>query len=343
MDERDFDAFSDASSATFRPYYCAECKGVTAYCYCEVCKDPYCSNCWYYLHPKEPLSSHPWYMIEQPPGVEHDVQMRPCIVREDIANTVSDAVARARAAATHQVIAKSILAETMQKDDASSKTDPDQVANGDGSISSLVTVKDRSPRPSLKDPFGSPLSLKDVRKYLDKTAKRGALPPSLQRHIRIERGEVTMAAAQQLFAPERVDDPYVSKLLRGEGDMEEVDPWLIGINESGGDDKHKYTPHLTSDSIRDRPYMEGYTVASLAEQKDYYRKNREHQLSLIMKQSYEASLHGSNLGPVFRNTQYQRSRSSPRRKPPITNRFANRSYDDTYGISNAAMRSVRFS
>lgn len=54
---------------------CILCKGVTAYRFCEVCLDAFCSLCWASIHRGGKLASHTSYAIQQPDGVGPDTDL----------------------------------------------------------------------------------------------------------------------------------------------------------------------------------------------------------------------------------------------------------------------------
>lgn len=199
-------------------HVCSSCRGCSAYVYCEVCCDAFCSVCWGAVH-KGPLAAHARYCVAQPAGVAPDAPVKlghgggvAGMLPPPESTPGMALVAAAADAAAEVAAAASSTARRENNSAALTERALFAAFDGFGAAERSVTIG-------------------DVGEYIRRRMRRGNLAASLQRKVTMPPRLDTAAAVSALVSPEAIvaaGGVAGIKEAAGRGD-----PWSAGVSVAG--------------------------------------------------------------------------------------------------------------
>lgn len=237
-----------AAAPNALPTMCDSCLGITAYLFCEACKDSMCSACFHAVH-KGRLARHATYFIAQPPGVAPDMEL--------LVPAAGPTSARTAASHGHQLLQSTQLRSARAAQEAAELAAGGAgllpgVAEGEGSGSEgsgeELTAPSAPPpqlsegrmqrqlekklgldKPVSADGQDESVTLSDIARYLRRRRRLGQLGPTLQMRARLQPMAAVQDAAAALLTEAAAFDAGGFSMLANQ----KPDAWMAAAAVAG--------------------------------------------------------------------------------------------------------------
>lgn len=192
---------------------CDICKGVSAYRFCEMCGDAFCSPCWASIHRGGKLATHTSYAIEQPPGVLANVDLPHVsyhIPRPEVTASAAKTLGESLVFQVHHGGAPTKVSEDVE------------TARHNARLAKATLVAgERADRAEL--------TIADVGRYMKRSRRLGNLPISLQMSVRLMPIHSVVEAVVSLTTIDAANQVGGWVALK----KQPIDQWASGVKISG--------------------------------------------------------------------------------------------------------------